>query len=69
MSRSPRPLPLLTLLLVLLALLDLRTELQLLVDHVTWTSLAQLLLYHPLAVAVLLCAPSLLALERRSSAG
>ena len=67
MSRTPRPLPLLTLLLALLALLDLRTELQLLADHFTWTSLAQVPLHHPLAVAVLFCSPALLALEHRSA--
>jgi len=56
----PRRIPLTPLLLGLLALLDLRTELQLLVDHFTWTSLSVIPLQHPLAVVVLLLLPSLL---------
>jgi hypothetical protein len=55
-GRSPRrPLPLIPLLLVLLALLDLRTELQLLLDHFTFSSLLEIPRHHPLALAVLLC--------------
>jgi len=50
---------LLPLLLGLLALLDLRVELILLFDHITWTSLAEGLRNHILAVAVLLALPSL----------
>jgi hypothetical protein len=50
---------LLPLLLGLLALLDLRVELILLLDHVTWTSLAEALRNHILAVTVLLALPSL----------
>jgi len=46
-------------LLGLLALLDLRVELILLFDHITWTSLAEGLRNHILAVAVLLALPSL----------
>jgi hypothetical protein len=42
------------------ALLDLRVEVQLLLEHFTWSSLAQIPLHHPLAVAVLLLLPSLL---------
>jgi hypothetical protein len=44
----------------LLALLDLRVELQLLVDHFTLAGLAAAIRSHPLAVAVLLLLPSLL---------
>ena len=56
----PRRIPWTPLLLGLLALLDLRTELQLLVDHFTWTSLRVIPVQHPLAVVVLLLLPSLL---------
>ena len=47
-------------LLALLALLDLRVELQLLADHFTLTSLAAAIRNHLLATAVLLLFPSLL---------
>jgi hypothetical protein len=47
------------LLLGLLALLDLRVELQLLGDHFTLAALAAAVRSHPLAVAVLLLLPSL----------
>lgn len=47
-------------LLTLLALFDLRVELQLLADHFTVTGLGAALRSHPLAVAVLLLLPSLL---------
>ena len=50
-------LPPIPLLLALLALLDLRVELQLLADHVTLTSLFALVQQHPLAVAVLAVTP------------
>ena len=50
---------LLPLLLGLLALLDLRVEFILLFDHITWTSLAQAIRNHILAVTVLLALPSL----------
>lgn len=46
-------------LLLLLALLDLRTELLLLADHFTLTSLLTAITSHPLAVVVLLAQPSL----------
>jgi hypothetical protein len=46
-------------LLGLLALLDLRVELQLLLEHFTWSSLLQIPVHHPLAVAVLVLLPSL----------
>lgn len=55
-----RRLPLAPLLLGLLALLDLRVEIQLLLDHFTWISLAVIPAAHPLAVAVLLLLPSML---------
>jgi hypothetical protein len=55
-----RRLPLLPCVLVLLAILELRTELRLLADHFTWTSLREMPRQHPLAVAVLLAAPWLL---------
>ena len=48
------------LLLALLALLDLRVELQLLFDHLTLTSLTEAVRTHLLAVMVLLFTPSLL---------
>ena len=47
-------------LLALLALLDLRVELQLLADHFTLSSLAATVRNHLLATAVLLLLPSLL---------
>ena len=53
------------LLLGLLALLDLRVELQLLADHFTLAALAAAVRSHPLAVAVLLLLPSLLHHYRR----
>lgn len=46
-------------LLALLALWDLRVDLQLLIDHFTLTSLRATVLAHPLAVFVLLLLPSL----------
>ena len=44
----------------LLALLDLRVELELLADHFTVTSLIQAIVSHPLAVFALAVQPSLL---------
>ncbi len=52
--------PFVPLLLALLALLDLRVELQLLFDHLTLTSLTEAVRSHLLAVMVLLLTPSLL---------
>jgi len=52
--------PLAPFLLALLALLDLRVEIQLLLDHFTWISLAMIPAAHPLACAVLLLLPSML---------
>jgi hypothetical protein len=40
--------------LAVLAIADLRTELQILVDHFTWSSLGYAVGQHPLAIAVLL---------------
>lgn len=57
--RPQRPLSLVPLLLLLLALADLRTELQLLIDHPTFTELRHALLAHPLAIVVLIVQPSL----------
>lgn len=48
----------LRLLLALLALWDLRIDLQLVLQHFTWTSLAAMVSAHPLAVAVLVLLPS-----------
>lgn len=45
--------------LLVLAVLDLRTELLLLFDHFTLTSVLTAILAHPLAVVVLLAQPSL----------
>lgn len=59
MPRFPRQSWLPALLLVL-ALVDLRVELQLLADRFTFTSLFNAVSNHPLAVAVLLLLPSLL---------
>ena len=55
-----RRVPWVPLLLAILALFELRTELQLLLDHFTWTSLSVIPLQHPLAVMVLVLLPSLL---------
>jgi hypothetical protein len=57
---SRRRIPFVPLLLALLALLDLRVELQLLFDHLTLTSLTEAVRTHLLAVMVLLFTPSLL---------
>ena len=46
-------------LLGVLAIWDLRTELQLLRDHFTLTSLVAAVLNHPLAVVVLILLPTL----------
>lgn len=57
MTRSAQPA--IPLLLAMLAVLDLRVELQVLADHFTLTSLWFGLRAHPLAVAVLILIPSL----------
>ena len=62
--RRWRRVPWIPLLLALLALLDLRTELQLLLDHFTWTSLSVIPWQHPLAVVVLVVQPSLISRYR-----
>jgi hypothetical protein len=50
-------LPLVPMLLAVLALLDLRAELQLLADHFTFASLMEVPRHHPLAITVLLFTP------------
>ena len=55
--RRHQPLPVIPLLLAVLALLDLRTEVQLLLDHFTVASLIEIPRNHPLAIAVLACTP------------
>jgi hypothetical protein len=57
--KSQRSWSLLPPLLLLLALGDLRVDLQLLIDHFTVTSLVTAMRSHPLAVVVLLAQPSL----------
>ena len=54
-----RPLPLVPLLLLLLALVDLRVEFIILADHFTLTSVAAAVHSHLLAVSVLVLQPSL----------
>lgn len=49
----------LPLLLLILAIGDLRVDLRLLLDHFTITSLTQAIVSHPLAVTVLVAQPSL----------
>ena len=51
-GRRRLQLPLIPILLAILALLDLRTELQLLADHFTFASLVEIPRHHPLAIAV-----------------
>jgi hypothetical protein len=46
-------------LLAVLALLDLRIELRLLLDHFTWSALLAAIGSHPLAIAVLVLLPAL----------
>ncbi|MDM7952068.1 MAG: hypothetical protein QUV07_02465 [Cyanobium sp. CZS 25K] len=58
--------PLLPLVLLVLALIDLRVELILLWDHLTLTSINAAIRSHLLAVAVLVCQPSLWHHYRRS---
>ena len=54
-----RSLPLVPLVLLVLALVDLRVEFQLLADHFTFTALGAAVQSHPLAVSVLVMQPSL----------
>jgi hypothetical protein len=56
-GRRPWQLPLVPVLLAVLALLDLRAELQLLADHFTFASLMEVPRHHPLAITVLLFTP------------
>jgi hypothetical protein len=57
--RRPRSRRIIPVALLVLALLDLRTDLQLLADHFTLTTVAEAIRNHPLAVMVLLITPSL----------
>ncbi len=61
-----RGLPMLPVVLLVLALIDLRVELILLWDHLTLTSVIAAVHSHLLAVAVLLSQPSLWSHYRRS---
>jgi hypothetical protein len=63
-GQRPLRLPLVPIVLVLLALLDLRTELQLLADHFTFASVAEIPRHHPLAIAVLLLTPWMIRCSR-----
>ncbi|MEY2645826.1 MAG: hypothetical protein RLZZ611_2475 [Cyanobacteriota bacterium] len=54
-----RRIPWQVVLLCVLALADLRVEIQLLLDHFTWTSFSLIPVQHPLAVLVLMLTPSL----------
>jgi len=56
---QPRSVPWSLVLLGVLAFLDLRVDLQLLLDHFTWTTLLAMALAHPLAIAVLVLIPGL----------
>ena len=56
-GRRPWQLPLVPMLLAVLALLDLRAELQLLADHFTFASLMEVPRHYPLAITVLLFTP------------
>ena len=58
-ASGPRPWPFVPVLLLLLALTDLRVEIQLMADHFTFTTLAAAFRTHLLAVFVLLLQPSL----------
>lgn len=64
--RAQRGWPLLPLVLLVLALIDLRVELILLWDHFTLAELSAALHAHLLAVAVLFCQPSLWRHYRRA---
>jgi hypothetical protein len=57
--RRPRSRRIIPLAMLVLALLDLRVDLQLLADHFTLTALAEAIRNHPLAVLVVLLTPSL----------
>lgn len=52
--------------LALLAVYDLRVEIQLLLDHFTWAALLSAITSHPLAVAVLVLTPGLIRRHQRS---
>lgn len=63
-GRKPPPIPLV---LLLLALVDLKSEIRLLADHFTLTSLVVAIQSHLLAVSVLLLLPSLWRTYQRDS--
>jgi hypothetical protein len=63
-GRRPLQLPLVPIVLALLALLDLRGELQLLADHFTFASLVEIPRHHPLAIAVLVFTPWMIRCSR-----
>jgi hypothetical protein len=63
-GRRPLQLPLVPIVLALLALLDLRGELQLLADHFTFASLVEIPRHHPLAIAVLMFTPWMIRCSR-----
>ena len=65
MTRSRRfSVPWAPLVLAVVALWDLRSELQLLAEHFTWISLLMIPRYHPLAVMVLVLIPTLMRRHR-----
>lgn len=64
-SRGPK-VPPVPLLLLLLALVDLQTDIRLLVDHFTFTTLFTAIQTHLLATATLLLLPSLWRLYQRT---
>ena len=64
-SQPWHPLPLVPILLLLLALLDLRVEIRLIIDHFTLTALSAAIRSHLLAVSVILLQPSLWRRYRR----
>jgi hypothetical protein len=63
-GRRPLQLPFVPILLALLALLDLRGELQLLADHFTFASLVEIPRHHPLAIGVLVFTPWMIRCSR-----
>lgn len=65
MGSRGRKLPAIPVLLLLLALLDLKSEIRLLVDHFTFTTLVAAIQTHLLAVTTLALLPSLWRLYQR----
>jgi len=60
--------PLVPVLLLLLALIDLEIDIRLLLDHFTFTTLFAAIQNHPLAITILVLLPSLWKLYRRPAA-